>query len=192
MHLSGDWIVPRVAGEPWLDDPPFYHWLALAFAKAFGGLLGFHNAVRLASGVAMLAALWFLYLAARHRAVATAATDPSDERAILAERRGAGAAGTLLLLGSIGLIVHAHEAVPDLAALAAAVRAPCACCSLGKPSRCARGSPSARRSASRSSPPGWWCRRCWAARRCSRTSPATNGARRARRASSARRRSPSR
>jgi len=35
MHLSGDWIVPRLAGEPWLDDPPFFHWLALAFGKAF-------------------------------------------------------------------------------------------------------------------------------------------------------------
>src|SRR4026207_1827353 len=81
MHLSGDWTVPRLAGEAWLEDPPLYHWLgvrpapagagsapppldpglALAFAKAFGGLLGFHNATRLASGAAMLAALWFLY-----------------------------------------------------------------------------------------------------------------------------------
>ena len=21
MHLSGDWVVPRIAGEPWLEDP---------------------------------------------------------------------------------------------------------------------------------------------------------------------------
>ena len=105
MHLSGDWIVPRLAGEPWLEDPPFYHWLALAFAKVFGSLLGFHNAVRLASGLAVLAALWFLYLAGRH----SAARDPKTT----------GASAALLLMGSIGLIVHAHEAVPDLATLAA-------------------------------------------------------------------------
>ena len=110
MHLTGDWVVPRIAGEPWLDDPPFYHWLALVFAKVFGWLLGFHNAVRLASGAAMLAALWFLYLAARHSA-------PAGSEVPV--RRGAGAAATLLLVGSIGLMVHAHEAVPDLAALAA-------------------------------------------------------------------------
>ena len=122
MHVSGDWIVPRLAGEPWLDDPPFFHWLALAFAKVFGGLLGFHNAVRLASGVSMLAALWFLYLAARHSALARSAT-AGDEAAQVAERRGAGAAATLLLVGSIGLIMHAHEAVPDLAALAASCAA---------------------------------------------------------------------
>src|SRR6185503_10740269 len=118
MHLSGDWTVPRLAGEAWLEDPPLYHWLALAFAKAFGGLLGFHNAARLASGAAMLAALWFLYLAARHSALprSTASADGGSDVPV---RRGAGAAATLLLVGSVGLMVHAHEAVPDLTALAA-------------------------------------------------------------------------
>jgi 4-amino-4-deoxy-L-arabinose transferase-like glycosyltransferase len=124
MHLSGDWIVPRVAGEPWLEDPPFYHWLALAFGKVFGGPLGFHNAARIASGAAMLIALWTLYLAARHSAgpvdPESAAGDPTTT-----ERRGAGAAAMLLLLGSTGLIVHAHEAVPDIATLAAACGALC-------------------------------------------------------------------
>lgn len=94
MHLSDDWVVPRIAGEPWLDDPPLYHWIALAFGKLFGWVLPFHDAARLASGVCVLAALWFLY-------------------------RVAGAAAPLLLLGSVGLMVHAHEALPELAALAA-------------------------------------------------------------------------
>ncbi len=98
MHVTGDWLVPRIAGEPWLDDPPLYHWVALAFAKAFGGLLQFHNAARLASGAFFLAAAWFLY-------------------------RAAGPAAALILAGSTGLIVHAHETVPDLATLAAACAA---------------------------------------------------------------------
>lgn len=106
MHRSGDWLVPRIAGEPWIEDPPFYHWAGLAFAKAFGWVLPLHGAVRLASGMFVLAALWFIYLAARHWA-------PE------AERRAAGGVAALVLGGSIGLIVHAHEAVPDLAALAA-------------------------------------------------------------------------
>ncbi len=106
MHLTGDWIVPRLAGQPWLEDPPFFHWLALACAKALGWLLGFHNAVRLASGLLVAAALWFLYRAA-------SGSPPKDEG------RATGVCAVLLLLGSVGLIVHAHEAVPDLATLAA-------------------------------------------------------------------------
>ena len=106
MHISGDWVVPRIAGQPFLEDPPLYHWVALASAKAFGWLLGFHNAVRLASGLMVLAALWFLYLAARN-------FSPKGEG------RTAGTSAALLLIGSVGLMVHAHEAVPDLATLAA-------------------------------------------------------------------------
>ncbi|MSQ89322.1 MAG: hypothetical protein EXR32_08625 [Betaproteobacteria bacterium] len=110
MHLSGDWVVPRVAGEAFLEDPPFYHWIALACAKALGWLFGFHNAARLASGMAMLVALWFLYLAAKN-------FSSKDEE------RTSGGIAALLLMGSVGLMAHAHEAVPDLATLAAA----CAC-----------------------------------------------------------------
>lgn len=115
MLATGDWLLPRVAGEPWLDDPPLYHWLAAAAGGALAGVLQFHNAARLASALAMLAAFWFLYLAARHSAYA--GEDARDSA------RGVGACAMLLLAGSVGLIVHAHEAVPDLAALAAACAA---------------------------------------------------------------------
>ncbi len=110
MSLSGDWLVPRVAGRPWLADPPLYYWVGLAFAKLFGGVLPFHDAVRLASGAFVLGALWFLSLAAR-------------EAAVPEERRAASASAALVLIGSIGLMVHAHEAVTDLAALAASAAA---------------------------------------------------------------------
>ena len=93
MHLSGDWLLPRVAGEIRLDESPLYHWTALAFAKLAGGLLQFHNAVRLASGAFLLAAAWLLY-------------------------RAGGALAPLVLLGCVGLMVRAHEAIPELAALA--------------------------------------------------------------------------
>ena len=98
MHVTGDWVVPRIAGQPWLDDPPLYHWLALASGKLLGWLVPFHNGARLASGVCVLAALWLLY------------------------RRG-GAAAPLLLIGALGLMVHAHEALPELAGLASACAA---------------------------------------------------------------------
>ena len=119
MHLTGDWLVPRLAGDPWLEDPPLYHWTALLFAKLLGGVFGFHNAVRLASGFAVLLAVWFLFLAGKSF---QKENDPSIP-----------ASAPLLLIGSVGLMVHAHEAVPDLAALAASCAGLLVLLSKGKP-----------------------------------------------------------
>ena len=46
---GGDWLVPRIAGDPWLVTPPLYHWLAALCGKLFGWLLPWHDAARLAS-----------------------------------------------------------------------------------------------------------------------------------------------
>lgn len=105
MHRSGDWLVPRLAGEPWLEDPPFYHWTGLLIAKLFGWALPLHGVVRLASALFVLGAAWLIYYAARRTVAAE-------------QRRAAGATAALVLIGSLGLLVHAHEAVPDLASLA--------------------------------------------------------------------------
>ena len=107
MALSGEPLVPRIAGTPWLFDPPLYHWLAAGFGTVLHSVMEFHAAARLASGALVLAAFWLIYLSARGWA-------KPDE-----DRRVHGAAAMLLLLGSVGLIVHAHEALPELAALAA-------------------------------------------------------------------------
>jgi 4-amino-4-deoxy-L-arabinose transferase-like glycosyltransferase len=107
MATSGSALVPRVAGNPWLFDPPLYHWVAAAFGLALRPILEFHSGARLASGALVLAAFWLIYLAARGWAA------PQEDR------RMSGAAALLVLLGSIGLMVHAHEALPELAALTA-------------------------------------------------------------------------
>ena len=107
MAVGGGLLVPRVAGGLWLFDPPLYHWVAAAFGAALGPLLAFHTAARLASGVFVALALWFVYLAAR-------AWEPEAEK-----RASMAAAAMLLVLGSVGLMVHAHEALPELAGLAA-------------------------------------------------------------------------
>ena len=107
MALSGDPIVPRIGSLAWLADPPLYHWFGVAFGWMLQRFVEFHAAARLASGLFMLAALWLLHVAARD-------WNLGEERAATT-----GAGAPLLLLGSIGLIVHAHEAVPELPALAA-------------------------------------------------------------------------
>ena len=107
MATSGSPLIPRVAGMPWLFDPPLYHWLAAGFGSAFQLVTEFHSGARLASGVLVLVAFWLIYVAAR------------DWAAEHEDRRTSGAAALLVLLGSVGLMVHAHEALPELACLAA-------------------------------------------------------------------------
>jgi len=107
MAESRNLLVPQIAGTPWLYDQPLYHWVALAFGWAFGWLIEFHGAARLASGAFVAAAFACIYAAAR-------AWMPGDAL----QRRLTASAAMLLLLGCVGLLVHAHEALPELAALA--------------------------------------------------------------------------
>ncbi len=106
MVSSGDGLVPRVAGMPWLYDPPLFHWLALACGRLLQSFFEFHSGARLASGALVLGAFCLIYRAAR---------DWQAEP----HKREAASAALLILLGSLGLMVHAHEALPELAALAA-------------------------------------------------------------------------
>ena len=58
---SGDWLVPRIAGDPWLVSPPLYHWVAALCGRLFGWLLPWHDAARLAStlfAASFLLILW--------------------------------------------------------------------------------------------------------------------------------------
>src|SRR2546428_364813 len=102
MALSRDLLVPHVASWVWLNDAPLYYWVALAFGKLFQHFVEFHSAARLASGAFLLAACWLLYRAARDW------TPPEA-------RRTAAAAALLVFIGSVGPILHAHEALPELA-----------------------------------------------------------------------------
>jgi 4-amino-4-deoxy-L-arabinose transferase-like glycosyltransferase len=36
MGRSGDWVTPTLQGQPWLEKPALYYWLAAAAFKAFG------------------------------------------------------------------------------------------------------------------------------------------------------------
>jgi len=97
----GDWVVPMLAGEPFLEKPPLFFVTASAFASAFGSVLPLHDAARLATGFYVAAALAFLALTARE---------------LYGGRLGWTA--VLTMLGSLGLIVRAHQLITDVALLA--------------------------------------------------------------------------
>jgi len=114
MATRGDWLVPRVAGEAWMTQSPLFHWVGALIGDLLGQFIPFHGAVRLASALFMLTALAAMYFAGRssYGALAMDTTDPQA-------RRAPAASALLLLIGSVGLFVHAHEATPELAAMAA-------------------------------------------------------------------------
>src|SRR5712691_6793923 len=101
MLEHGQWIVPYLAGEPYLEDGPFHYWIAALTAKLFGLVLAPHDGARLASGVMMAAVIAFVHLAGRE---------------LYGRTEGMGA--VLALLGCLGLLVHAHETLGEISMLA--------------------------------------------------------------------------
>src|SRR6266705_2428908 len=109
MLEHGRWIVPYLAGEPFLEDGPFHYWIAALAANVFGLVLAPHDGARLASGVMMAAVIALVHLAGRE---------------LYARTEGMSAA--LALLGCLGLLVHAHETLAALSMGIPAVIAPVA------------------------------------------------------------------
>lgn len=98
---GGSWIVPHLAGEPFLAEPPLFHLSAAASAILFSPFFPVHDAARLAAGLYIALALLFCGLAGRE---------------LHGSRQGAMTA--LLLLGCFGLVVRSHQLISDVAALA--------------------------------------------------------------------------
>ena len=99
---SGDWLIPVLAGQPYLDKPPLYFWTAAVFAKILSPFLTLHDGARLATGFYMALTLLFVGLSGRE---------------LFGKYRGWPAA--VILIGCLGLLIRAHEILLDNAFLAA-------------------------------------------------------------------------
>lgn len=109
------WMLPRLAGEIYLDDGPLFYALAALCAKLLSFILAPHDGMRLASALCIAAALWFVRAAGREWFRGREPGAPP------AAAEGDGAA--LILIGTLGLFVHAHEVLAENAALAGAALA---------------------------------------------------------------------
>lgn len=101
MLRGGHWLIPHLTGEPFLDYPPLYYWIAALTAKATAWLLPLHDGARLASALLVGLTLWLCADGARRLH-----GEPARPSAFL------------LMLGTLGLVVHAHETQPLLAVMA--------------------------------------------------------------------------
>jgi 4-amino-4-deoxy-L-arabinose transferase-like glycosyltransferase len=98
---SGDWLVPTLAGETFLDKPPFFYMTAAVFAKLFAPILPLHDGARLASGFFMGLTLIFTGFSGRE---------------LFGKDKGWSAA--IVLIGCLGLLINAHLLSTDLGLLA--------------------------------------------------------------------------
>jgi len=103
QHIAngGGWIVPTLAGEPFMEKPPLFFATAALFARLTGSALPLHEAAHLATLFYVALALAFVYLTARR---------------LFDHRAGVGA--VLLLVASAGLAQPAHLLVTDNALVA--------------------------------------------------------------------------
>ena len=97
---SGDWVVPRLAGEPFMEKPPLFFDVAALFAQAMPWL-PLHEAARFA--VVLFSAVGLLAIAACARAV---------------HGRGSGRLAALLTLATLGTVVRMHQLITDIAQFA--------------------------------------------------------------------------
>jgi 4-amino-4-deoxy-L-arabinose transferase-like glycosyltransferase len=56
MLATGDAVVPRMAGEPFMEKPPLFYWVAGALATLTSPVLPLHDGARLATGLFVLLA----------------------------------------------------------------------------------------------------------------------------------------
>ncbi len=96
---TGDWVVPTLAGEPFMEKPPLFYVTAALTAKLFSAWLPLHDGARLASGFYLALTLLFIALAAN-------------------EIHGRGRETVLTLLACLGLAPLAHLLLTDTALLA--------------------------------------------------------------------------
>lgn len=97
MMQSGDWVVPSLTGEPFLEKPPLFFLTAAGFGRLFSPPLELYDATRLATAFYMFLALLFFALAARELY--------GKEYTAIA---------VILLLGCVHLQVTAHKLITDV------------------------------------------------------------------------------
>jgi 4-amino-4-deoxy-L-arabinose transferase-like glycosyltransferase len=101
MLATGDLVVPRMAGEAFMEKPPLFYWVAGALATLAAPVLPLHDGARLATGAFLL--------------LACAAMAQCGRRWVDGQF---GRTTVFMLLSCLGLAALAHLMLTDIALLA--------------------------------------------------------------------------
>jgi 4-amino-4-deoxy-L-arabinose transferase-like glycosyltransferase len=110
QHLldTGDWVVPTLAGEPFMEKPPLYYWVAAGFAWLLSPWLPLHDGARVATGFFMTITCGSIGWAARHW-----------------WGHGYGRFSVLALLSCLGIVFYGHLMLTDIPILTGFAVASC-------------------------------------------------------------------
>jgi 4-amino-4-deoxy-L-arabinose transferase-like glycosyltransferase len=97
LMQTGDWVVPTLAGEPFMEKPPLLLWVSASTAKLSSPWLPTEHGARLAIGVFMFVALLSTASAARQW-----------------WGKGQGRYAALALIASLGLLQHGRMMIADV------------------------------------------------------------------------------
>ncbi|MGU7781931.1 ArnT family glycosyltransferase [Burkholderia sp. PU8-34] len=106
MLETGDFVVPTNAGQPFMEKPPLYAWVATSLAWLLQRVLPLHDAARLASALFAVLAFGFTARAAR---IASGAAGWFDAKVI---------GPVALCASSLVVIKHVHDMMTDVALFA--------------------------------------------------------------------------
>jgi 4-amino-4-deoxy-L-arabinose transferase-like glycosyltransferase len=98
MLDSGDWTVPMMAGEPFMEKPPLFYWVAAICAALFSPFFPLHDGARLATGIFLSGTCASVAWAGHHW-----------------WGRHHGRVCLVTLLSCLGMALHAHFMLTDVA-----------------------------------------------------------------------------
>jgi 4-amino-4-deoxy-L-arabinose transferase-like glycosyltransferase len=98
---NSNFIAPSAASNEQISNPPLYYLSAALTAKTIGGLLPFHDAARIATGLWMLTTLLMIGMTGREL-----------------WGKGFGRQTTFIFISTLGLVVSAHTITPEVSSLA--------------------------------------------------------------------------
>ncbi|MBG5920746.1 ArnT family glycosyltransferase [Providencia stuartii] len=103
MFETNNWLVPTNAGEPFMEKPPLYYWVATLTSHLLSGLMPLHDAARSATLLFSVVNFSFFILLARR---AFHAADIGDKRIWVA---------FALYVCAPGILRHSHDMFTDIA-----------------------------------------------------------------------------
>ena len=124
MLQSGDWLVPRLVGQPFMEKPPLVYWLGAGFAQLLPAWPA-HEASRIAVLLLVLTSVAAVYacacILARELGCFPVKQRASDRPGALPSATVYATLAILLIPGCLGFFDHIHKLTADLAQMTGAL-----------------------------------------------------------------------